>query len=53
MLVDNITHVIEVNTIPGFSPESIIPKMIAAEGISIREFWKQIIEVELARSNRY
>ena len=46
MVVDNIPHVIEVNTTPGFSPASIVPQMLACAGISITNFWKDILEVE-------
>lgn len=47
MLVGDVPHVIEVNTTPGFSPASLVPQMIAAEGNSIRSFWKEILETEL------
>ncbi|MFT6244742.1 MAG: D-alanine-D-alanine ligase, partial [Crocinitomicaceae bacterium] len=47
MIVGNIPFVIEVNTIPGFSNESIVPKMIAAEGISTKDFWTRIMKAEL------
>ena len=47
MVVDNIPHVIEVNTTPGFSPASIVPQMLACAGISITNFWKDILEVEI------
>lgn len=47
MLVNDVPHIIEVNTTPGFSPESIVPKMIAAEGLSITEFWEKILAAEL------
>ncbi|MFN5736367.1 MAG: D-alanine--D-alanine ligase, partial [Flavobacteriales bacterium] len=40
--------VIEVNTTPGFSNESIVPKMLACAGIEIRDFWTEIFDVELA-----
>jgi D-alanine-D-alanine ligase len=46
MVVDNIPHVIEVNTTPGFSPASIVPQMLACAGISVTNFWKDILEVE-------
>ena len=48
MIVGNIPFVIEVNTTPGFSNESIVPKMIAAEGISTKDFWTRIMKAELA-----
>lgn len=47
MIVDGVPYVIEVNSIPGFSNESIVPKMIKGSGINTKEFWKQILEVEL------
>ncbi len=47
MVVNNIPHVIEVNTTPGFSPASIAPQMIACEGKTIKEFWSEILEVEI------
>jgi len=47
MLVNDKPKVIEVNTTPGFSPASIVPQMLGVAGISIQDFWKEIIEVEL------
>ena len=47
MVVDNEPYVIEVNTTPGFSPASIVPQMIKAEGSTISAFWDEIFEVEL------
>ncbi len=47
MIVNGIPHVIEVNTTPGFSPASLVPQMIAADGNTIEEFWKSILKVEL------
>lgn len=49
MLVNNIPYVIEVNTTPGFSSASIVPKMLDYEKISIHDFWEEIMEVELRR----
>jgi D-alanine-D-alanine ligase len=43
MLVNDTPFVIEVNTTPGFSPASIVPKMLETKGISIREFWREIL----------
>lgn len=48
MIVDDVPHVIEVNTTPGFSPASIVPQMIQCEGDTIRNFWTEILSVELA-----
>ncbi len=47
MLVNNEPYVIEVNTTPGFSPASIVPRMLNYKGQSITDFWKEIIEFEL------
>lgn len=47
MVVENVPYLIEVNTTPGFSPASIVPQMLAADGISIHDFWKEIFEVEM------
>lgn len=47
MLVDDVPHIIEVNTTPGFSDESLVPKMLGEANISIQEFWTSIIEAEL------
>lgn len=48
MIVDNEPVVIEVNTTPGFSNESIVPKMIIAANISTKEFWTEILKAELS-----
>jgi D-alanine-D-alanine ligase len=47
MIVDGVPHVIEVNTIPGFSRESLVPQMIACEGLSIKHFWSEIMSAEI------
>lgn len=47
MVVDGNPFVIEVNTTPGFSNESIVPKMLAADGKSTKDFWKEILDIEL------
>lgn len=47
MIVKGIPYVIEVNTTPGFSAESIVPKMIKASGQTIKEFWTDIVDAEL------
>ncbi len=49
MIVNNIPHVIEVNTTPGFSTASIVPQMIACDGNTIKKFWTEIFEIELGR----
>lgn len=47
MLVEGTPYVIEVNTTPGFSEASIVPRMLKYKGESIQNFWKSIIEFEL------
>lgn len=49
MVVNDVPHVIEVNTTPGFSAASLVPQMLAEAGISIKDFWRQIFEVELTK----
>lgn len=50
MLVKGVPFVIEVNTTPGFSAMSIVPKMLEVKGMSIPDFWKEILEIELPAS---
>lgn len=47
MLVDDVPHVIEVNTTPGFSAQSLVPQMIVASGRTIKQFWTDILAAEL------
>lgn len=47
MLVKGEPFVIEVNTTPGFSAVSIVPKMLNVKGLSIPDFWREILENEL------
>tara|TARA_B100000508_G_scaffold137355_1_gene131589 strand:+ start:110772 stop:111752 length:981 start_codon:yes stop_codon:yes gene_type:complete len=49
MIVDNEPYVIEVNSTPGFSAESLVPKMLDYANISIGDFWKEVYEFELER----
>lgn len=46
MVVDGEPLVIEVNTTPGFTPESLVPKMLRHAGITISDFWKDIYDFE-------
>ncbi|MBW7868152.1 MAG: D-alanine--D-alanine ligase [Brumimicrobium sp.] len=46
MIVKNKPFVIEINTTPGFTPESLVPKMLTHEGIAIRDFWESIYAFE-------
>jgi D-alanine-D-alanine ligase len=52
MIVDQTPYVIEVNTTPGFSAASIVPQMIKCDGETIRNFWNDILAVELKDSHR-
>lgn len=45
MLVNDVPYVIEVNTTPGFTAASIVPKMLTVAGISIKDFWTEIYKV--------
>lgn len=46
MIIGDTPHVIEVNTTPGFSSESIVPKMLKTAGIEIADFWNEIYAYE-------
>lgn len=41
---DGIPHMLEVNTVPGLSEASIVPKMAIASGLSLSEFFGRLIE---------
>ena len=47
---DGIPYFLEVNTLPGLTPASIIPKSTAAKGISFSELLDKIIEYSMLRS---
>lgn len=47
IVADDSPYVIEVNTIPGFSEASIVPKMLKCAGIELKDFWKMVIDKEL------
>lgn len=38
IIVDRVPHFIEMNTLPGFSPASILPQQLTHAGISIKDF---------------
>lgn len=44
MIVNNVAHIIEINTVPGFSEASIIPQQAAAANISATELISSVIE---------
>ena len=37
IIVDGNPHILETNTIPGFTKQSIIPQQIEAQGLSVKE----------------
>lgn len=45
ILVGQEPHVIEVNTVPGLSAQSLIPQMAAYEGIPLKELFSEVITV--------
>lgn len=44
ILVNNVPHLLEVNTTPGLSEQSILPQQCAAAGISLEALFGQLIE---------
>ena len=44
-------YVIEVNTIPGFTPHSLCPKAAARVGLSFDQFCQRILDLSLARED--
>lgn len=49
ILINNDPFVIEVNTIPGFSKESIVPKMLAAAAFDVGKFWESLYDFEISQ----
>lgn len=47
IIVDNLPHLLEVNTIPGMTTESILPQQAKAAGISLSELFENEIETTL------
>ena len=46
MIENGVPYIIEVNTTPGFSAESLVPKMIKQVGKTITSLWEEIVQVE-------
>ncbi|MBC8046527.1 MAG: D-alanine--D-alanine ligase, partial [Fimbriimonadaceae bacterium] len=44
MLIGDIPHFLEVNTVPGISEASIVPKMAKVSGLTLPEFFSRLIE---------
>jgi len=51
-LVENTWWFLEVNTVPGFSSESIIPKQAKAAGYELKDFFGSLVE-EALRNEKY
>ena len=47
MLCETGPYVIEINTTPGFSSQSLVPEMLKHANITLDKFWSDIIESEL------
>lgn len=47
MLVDGVPYLIEVNTTPGFTEESLVPRMLKYQNKAIKDFWGEIISYEM------
>jgi D-alanine-D-alanine ligase len=48
---DGVPHALEVNTIPGFTDHSLLPKAAAKAGISMSDLCVKIVEAALAEKN--
>ncbi|MGE0561865.1 MAG: D-alanine--D-alanine ligase [Flavobacteriales bacterium] len=48
IIVNDTPHLIEINTVPGQSAQSIIPQMAAHEGISLKELFNDVMGVALS-----
>ena len=51
ILVKNEPHLLEINTVPGLTGESLIPKQLDAAGINITDFFDQLLEEALKKNN--
>ena len=50
IFVDGVPHLLEVNTVPGMTLQSIVPQQAEAAGISMQELLKDVIETSLAKN---
>jgi D-alanine-D-alanine ligase len=53
IIVDNEPHFIEMNTLPGLSPQSIFPQQAKHAGISLKELFTNEIELALKRISKW
>ncbi|PCJ25688.1 MAG: D-alanine--D-alanine ligase [Flavobacteriales bacterium] len=49
ILQDGEPYLIEINTVPGLSEESLIPQMAVHEGISLKQLFSEVIEVAIEK----
>ena len=52
LTAQGVPHVLEVNTIPGFTSHSLLPKAAAAAGIPFDELCDRMVQMALARAGR-
>lgn len=50
-LLDNEWWFLEVNTVPGFSAESIVPKQVKAAGLELKEFFGALVDEALRKKS--
>ena len=51
ILVDGNPHLLEINTVPGLTAVSLIPQQLKAAGISLTDFFDQLLEQALKKNN--
>ncbi len=44
IIENDIPHLLEINTVPGMTPQSIIPQQLKSAGISLKEYFEELIE---------
>ena len=50
ILVDGKPHFLEINTVPGLTPVSLIPQQLKAAGITLTDFFDQLLEQALKKT---
>lgn len=51
IMVDGNPNLIEINTVPGLTATSLIPQQLQAAGISLNDFFNQLLEQALKKNN--
>ena len=51
ILVDGNPHFLEINTVPGLTPVSLIPQQLKAAGIELSDFFDQLLEQAFKKNN--